>query len=132
MLLNDSSVALINNFPDFSERGFDMDAYNSFFKASNIIINALQAKKEDHPLEVNVALCEQGERIVISIQDNGAGMSDEVMGKVFQPQFTTKQSGSGLGLALTRQIVLHAGGKIWFESKVGKGTSFFIELPLCN
>lgn len=103
----------------------------SFSRAiSNIIINALQAKKEgQQDLEVLITAVEKDGVVLVSIRDNGKGMTDEVREKVFQPQFTTKHSGSGLGLALTQQIVRQAGGRIWFESVVDRGTVFYIELP---
>jgi signal transduction histidine kinase len=56
-------------------------------------------------------------------------MTPQIQEKIFQPQFTTKQTGSGLGLAMTRQIILQAGGRIWFESTIDLGSTFFIELP---
>lgn len=100
---------------------------------SNIIINAFQAKREGQDaLEVNVSVTDRKGTALIIIRDNGRGMSPEVQAKVFQPQFTTKQSGSGLGLALSKQIIGQAGGKIWFESTLHQGTTFFIELPLVN
>ncbi len=104
----------------------------SFSRAvSNIIINALQAKREgQHDLEVQLTTVVRQDIVVISIHDNGKGMSEEVKERVFQPQFTTKHSGSGLGLALTQQIIKQAGGKIWFDSTLDQGTTFFIELPV--
>jgi signal transduction histidine kinase len=101
----------------------------SFSRAiSNLVINALQARKDDQQkVEIRVRILREDGAILITIADNGRGMSPEVQEKVFQPQFTTKQSGSGLGLAMTRQIVRQAGGTIWFESSSG-GTSFFIRL----
>ena len=96
---------------------------------SNIIINALQAKKDGQAVvEVNIGTATKNRSVVIAIHDNGKGMTQEVQERIFQPQFTTKDSGSGLGLAITKQIVTQAGGKIWFESKSGIGTTFFIEL----
>ena len=102
----------------------------SFSRAiSNIIINALQAKKEgQEKVEITIRATLLKAGILISIKDNGKGMTPEVQEKIFQPQFTTKQSGSGLGLAMARQIVRQAGGRIWFESGVLQGTTFYIEL----
>lgn len=100
---------------------------------SNIIINALQAKKEGQvDLEVTILTNITNKVAITSIHDNGKGMDADVREKVFEPQFTTKHSGSGLGLAMTKQIVMQAGGKIWFESTMDKGTTFYIELPLVD
>ncbi len=102
----------------------------SFNRAvSNIIINAVQARKENVKLEVNVVVMTEGFSVRILISDNGSGIPASVQEKIFQPHFTTKQSGSGLGLAMTRQIILQAGGKIRFESVAGVGATFIIELP---
>ncbi|MEJ0056048.1 MAG: HAMP domain-containing sensor histidine kinase [Bacteroidota bacterium] len=104
----------------------------SFSRAiSNIIINALQARKESQSrVGIVVASTVRENSVLITIRDNGRGMTPEIQEKIFQPQFTTKQTGSGLGLAMTRQIIGQANGKIWFESKVEVGSTFFIELPL--
>ncbi len=103
----------------------------SFSRAlSNIIINALQARTDEQGKAIVSVEVKQAEgNVLVLIKDNGRGMTPEVKEMIFQPQFTTKHSGSGLGLALTRQIVTQAGGKIWFESVEGVGSTFFIELP---
>ena len=67
---------------------------------------------------------------IISFTDNGVGISEEVATKIFQPYFTTKSSGTGLGLAMTKKIIEFWKGGIWFESKEGEGTTFYIRLPL--
>ena len=118
----------------FSPNGTSPDVLvdpKSFSRAlSNIVINALQSKVEGQPeISVTIETRTLEGHVLISIQDTGRGMTPEVMEKVFQPQFTTKHSGSGLGLALTRQIVIQAGGRIWFDSILGKGSTFYIELP---
>lgn len=66
----------------------------------------------------------------ITVADTGAGMSNEVRRRIFEPLFTTKQSGTGLGLALVHQIITNHGGQIFVESEEGQGTSFHIFLPL--
>jgi signal transduction histidine kinase len=50
--------------------------------------------------------------------------------KIFMPNFTTKSSGTGLGLAMSKTIIEHARGKLWFDTKVGEGTVFYVELPI--
>ena len=67
-------------------------------------------------------------KIRISISDNGLGIPEDNYNKVFLPNFTTKSSGSGIGLAVAKRGIEHAGGDIWFETEVNKGTTFFIEL----
>ncbi len=104
----------------------------SFSRAiSNLVINALQAKQDGQQVvEIDITTSFKDGVAVTIIRDNGKGMSPEVQEKVFQPHFTTKESGSGLGLAMTKQIILQAQGKIWFESAIGLGTTFYVEVPM--
>ena len=70
------------------------------------------------------------DKALIVVKDNGSGISDEMRDKVFRPNFTTKSSGTGLGLAISAKIVETFNGRIYFETEEGKGTKFFIEIPL--
>jgi len=106
----------------------DRDQMVSVF--NNIIKNALQSIPKNRKGVLNIRV-ETGESTVkLTFADNGSGMSDEVKEKIFQPNFTTKSSGMGLGLAIVKNIITNSGGKIWFTTKQGEGTTFFIELPL--
>ena len=67
---------------------------------------------------------------VVSISDNGKGIPEEIRDKLFQPNFTTKSAGMGMGLAISSNIVRSLGGKIWYETWPDKGTVFFVSLPL--
>ena len=71
----------------------------------------------------------QKEKIIISIKDNGIGISPGQKEKIFLPNFTTKSTGMGLGLAMVKSIVEEAKGTIWFETELGTGTVFYVELP---
>ncbi|MBL7863738.1 MAG: hypothetical protein JNK10_02605 [Cyclobacteriaceae bacterium] len=97
---------------------------------SNMIINAMQAGSDDRPLAIEITVSSKGPVAHVAISDNGVGIPASLQPKVFQPQFTTKQSGTGLGLAMTRQAIVQAGGRAWFESSEGKGTTFYVELPI--
>ncbi len=70
--------------------------------------------------------------IRITIKDNGEGIPPEMQSKIFVPNFTTKSSGTGLGLAMCKSIIEQAKGKIWFETKLGIGTVFYVELPVAG
>ncbi|MEM1407497.1 MAG: HAMP domain-containing sensor histidine kinase, partial [Bacteroidota bacterium] len=95
---------------------------------NNIILNAIQASDENEA-HIGVKLTSVGnKRVRLEITDSGSGIREEVRAKVFIPNFSTKERGSGIGLAIAKHGVEHAGGKIWFETELGKGTSFFIEL----
>jgi signal transduction histidine kinase len=67
---------------------------------------------------------------VIAVSDDGLGIPVELREKLFSPSFTTKTSGMGLGLAIVKNIVENFSGKIWFETESGKGTTFYIEIPV--
>ncbi len=95
---------------------------------SNLILNGLQSAP-GRQVSVIVKAEADGDRIVISFRDNGAGIDQELRDKVFLPHFTTKKSGSGLGLAISRQGIEQSGGSIWFESGPS-GTTFFMSLPV--
>ncbi|WP_400193880.1 ATP-binding protein [Hymenobacter sp. B81] len=98
---------------------------------NNLLINALQAVPADRKPQVRARIeLPQAGKVRICIQDNGAGMSEEVREKVFRPNFTTKEKGSGIGLAVARRGIESAGGTIWFETEPSVGTTFCIDLPL--
>ncbi|GAB4130951.1 MAG: HAMP domain-containing sensor histidine kinase [Raineya sp.] len=99
---------------------------------TNIILNAIQAVPNDRKPEICVSLYALDKMAHIEIRDNGSGIPQEVQSKVFLPNFSTKFTGSGIGLALAKRGIEHAGGKIWFETKPDIGTCFFIELPLVS
>jgi two-component system nitrogen regulation sensor histidine kinase NtrY len=93
----------------------------------NLIKNAIQAFEDsnDKLIELKAALSEKS-RPVISVKDNGTGIDPEAMEKIFIPFFTTKKSGSGIGLSLSRQIMREHQGTLTVKSTVGKGTEFFM------
>lgn len=97
---------------------------------NNLVKNALQAIPSDRSGLVQIILEKTDHRAVVKVIDNGIGISDDKKEKVFVPNFTTKSSGMGIGLAMAKNIVESAGGYIWFESEVDKGSIFFVEFPL--
>jgi two-component system nitrogen regulation sensor histidine kinase NtrY len=100
---------------------------------NNLLLNAKQAVPESRAPRQRVMLqASQPGKVLITIADNGAGIPEEVREKVFLPNFTTKATGSGIGLAVARRGIESAGGRIWFETEEGVGTTFFIELPLAG
>lgn len=96
---------------------------------SNIILNALQSARPGQNISVQILIESENGICRIIFRDNGKGINSEIADRVFQPHFSTKKSGSGLGLAIARQGIELMKGKIWFETQVGAGTTFFIELP---
>ena len=97
---------------------------------NNLLINALQAIPAGRKPCVLVALQKTSpDKVLISVQDNGSGIPAEICHKVFIPNFSTKFSGSGIGLAVAKRGIESAGGRIWFNTTENQGTTFFIELP---
>ncbi len=96
---------------------------------NNLIKNAIQAIPEDREGKINVILEEEEDMVVVKIEDNGVGIPEEKQSSIFVPNFTTKSSGTGLGLAMSRNIVENANGNIFFETEENVGTTFSVELP---
>jgi signal transduction histidine kinase len=97
---------------------------------SNLIINGFQAARPGVSAKVSISVMTVDHHVRIIVKDNGKGIKPEFLESVFTPHFSTKKSGSGLGLAISKQGIEQMNGKIWFESQVGSGTTFYIELPL--
>jgi len=97
---------------------------------SNFILNAVQASVPGRTTDVRISLETDAQNARLAFEDNGKGIEPEIAERIFIPHFTTKKSGSGLGLAIAKQAIEHMKGRIWFETKLGKGTTFFIALPL--
>jgi signal transduction histidine kinase len=97
---------------------------------TNLFANALEACHGNGICKIEVNELRKDGMICISIQDNGDGISPEMQERIFIPNFTTKSSGTGLGLAMCKGIVEQAKGKIWFETGKGRGTIFHVELPM--
>lgn len=97
---------------------------------TNLFANAVEACSGRNCVIVISEIEAETDRVKISIKDNGEGIAPEMRSRIFIPNFTTKSSGTGLGLAMCKSIVEQANGKIWFETQVGEGTTFHVELPL--
>lgn len=97
---------------------------------TNLILNALQAIPADRNVQINIEETIKDGFVLIQVSDNGNGIHESLQSKIFIPNFTTKTSGTGLGLAMCKGIVEQAKGKIWFETEAGVGTTFFVELPV--
>jgi len=94
----------------------------------NIATNAIQAMPEGGKLTIDAR---KGDKFLeVAISDTGDGISEDVIGKIFDPLFTTRAKGIGLGLAVCKSIIERHGGAIGVESKVGEGATFTVKLPL--
>ncbi len=96
----------------------------------NLFKNAIQAvDKNIHPL-IKINLHVENEKVIVKVTDNGNGIPEELREKLFRPNFTTKTSGMGLGLAIIKNIMEDIGGGIRFVTETGKGTTFILEFPV--
>lgn len=96
---------------------------------SNLILNGLQAGIAGQSVRIHVSITKVSNVVRVEFQDNGKGIDPKIADLVFLPHFSTKKSGAGLGLAISKQGIEQMRGKIWFETIPGKGTTFFVELP---
>jgi two-component system NtrC family sensor kinase len=110
----------------------DIQQLNHLFM--NIILNAAQAMEGKGKLTVKSSLSPKRDRVCIEISDTGVGIPEEILPRIFEQFFTTKEEGkgTGLGLSLAYSIVKNHGGNIMAKSKPGQGATFFIELPVAD
>ncbi|MFQ5583854.1 MAG: PAS domain-containing sensor histidine kinase [Calditrichia bacterium] len=104
---------------------FDWDRMKRVF--INLLENAVQADPENRPIVIT--LIKNSGEIQIEVKDNGPGIAEEMLPRIFEPYFSTKKSGVGLGLAITRKMVEEHGGRISVDAAPGQGTCFTIVLP---
>ena len=96
---------------------------------NNLIKNAIQSIVNTKEGQIEISVFEEEENYIFKIKDNGIGIADDKHSKIFVPYFTTKSNGTGLGLAMVKQIIENHSGEIWFESVENEGTNFWFKLP---
>jgi signal transduction histidine kinase len=97
----------------------------------NFVLNAMQASPSGKTVRVKIERrCIDGVRLKVA--DEGAGMTPEVLERIKKPYFTTKEGGTGLGVAVARGLIEQHGGQVSYESAPGKGTTVTVDLPLCS
>jgi len=122
----------INLVKEFSKDiVLDLDKSKIQMAFLNIIINAVEAMKEGHGV-LTIKTFLSSNNAVLTIKDNGIGISQEHIGRLFEPYFTAKNNGIGLGLAATLNIIQSHKARVEVESEVGKYTTFMITFPLAN
>jgi two-component system, NtrC family, nitrogen regulation sensor histidine kinase NtrY len=115
---------LIENPTVLSDRDHLIRVFN------NLLTNAVQAIPPDRPGIIWVQLRQCGDQLVVRVSDNGEGIPEESLASVFVPNFTTKTTGSGIGLTMVKSMISQSGGQVWVKSKPGKGASFYFSLPV--
>ncbi len=96
---------------------------------NNLLKNAIEAAPADRFGIIDINYLITSKNILLTIKDNGKGIPETLREKIFEPNFTTKSSGTGLGLAFVKNSIENAGGKVWFETIVDGGTTFYFSLP---
>ena len=126
-LFKNNNIKTVFNIPD-DEIYLDLD-YNRIKQVLiNVFKNSIEAKS-DHTT-ITLTIEEHKDNVQIIIKDTGIGMDEEVLSKIGQNFYTTKEKGTGLGVSLSKEIIKLHGGSMHYESKLGKGTSVYISLPL--
>lgn len=96
---------------------------------NNLISNAIEAVEEAAKKEpVYITAAEEDTQVIIAIKDKGVGISKDKLNRIFEPRFTTKRHGLGLGLAMAKSIAEQASGRVWAQSKEGDGSTFYLSL----
>lgn len=95
----------------------------------NLLKNTIEAKKENNQLEVSVVIKSKRNKVTIIVKDNGIGMNEEILNKISEPFFTTKENGTGLGLAFSKEVIELHKGTFKISSIENKGTTITITLP---
>jgi signal transduction histidine kinase len=126
--------------PEMKERGVSLRFYPGsgvgevpldwdYMRAA--IVNLLQNARDATPEggEILVSTSRQGEDVLVRVTDTGSGIAPEVQDRVLDPYFSTKKSGTGLGLAMVRRVAAEHGGEMSMQTDVGKGTQFTLTLP---
>jgi len=123
----------------YSDRGVSFDSSGPVYAKidkeqwsrimHNLVKNAIQSVPENRKAEINVRVDSHINQVLICVKDNGEGIPEYMQERVFEPNFTTKNSGMGLGLAMVKNLIENLGGTIRFNTSPN-GTEFIIELPI--
>jgi signal transduction histidine kinase len=100
---------------------------------TNLVKNAIQSIPLEQKIKsILVTVQRDDNNVLILVKDNGIGIEEHNIDRIFEPKFTTKNSGMGLGLGIIKNIIENYKGTITFETKYGKGTTFTVSLPIIN
>jgi nitrogen fixation/metabolism regulation signal transduction histidine kinase len=100
---------------------------------TNLVKNAIQSIPEQQEIKaISVSVKKELEHVLIVVKDNGIGIQPKDINRIFEPKFTTKSSGMGLGLGIIKNIIENYKGTITFETEYEKGTTFIVSLPIIN
>ena len=128
-VFKNNNVKLVNRLKFKQTEPVHVDKSHLTRVLNNLIQNSLQAERDDEPISVIVEINQQHKCYNISIKDNGKGIPQEIQDKIFEPNFTTKNSGTGLGLSMVKKIIDDLGGRITYSTN-NKGTVFEFTIPI--
>jgi two-component system, NtrC family, sensor kinase len=120
----------IDFFPDLDTPRFEFDTEQLENVLLNLSLNAIQAMRGAGSIVFRTKFDRSANSLLISVEDTGPGILQEIAGEIFRPFFTTRTEGTGLGLAISKDIIENHNGKIWFESSISNGTVFYVTLPV--
>jgi PAS domain S-box-containing protein len=127
---NKKKISLTRDIEEIKDEKIWADPLQLKEVCHNILDNAFDACSEEKGNITLIGKKEGGDSIVVSFQDNGEGMNEDLLKRIFEPFFTTKSKGTGLGLAVCKQVVDLHGGNIVVKSKPGAGSTFAVTLPI--
>lgn len=129
-IFNEDYLVFESNFTEIISK---MDRTQLIRIITNLVKNAIQALPENQEVKSILVLVKQEqEHVLIAVKDNGIGIEKNYVDYIFEPKFTTKNSGMGLGLGIIKNIIENYKGTITFETELGKGTTFTVSLPIIN
>lgn len=126
-IFNEDYIVFESQFPSIIS---NMDRSQLIRVITNLVKNAIQAIPENQAEKnIFVTIKKEKNQVIISVKDNGIGIPEHSISKIFEPKFTTKSSGMGLGLGIIKNIIENYNGTITFDTQLGKGTAFRVTLP---
>jgi len=129
-IFNENNIVFESDAPEIISK---IDRTQLIRIITNLVKNAIQAIPEQQESKmISVAVKKEGGNVLIVVEDNGIGIKTEDINRIFEPKFTTKSSGMGLGLGIIKNIIENYKGSISFETEYGKGTRFTVSLPIIN
>jgi nitrogen fixation/metabolism regulation signal transduction histidine kinase len=126
---NESQVAITFEHPGLRKAIVLADKDQMLRLFNNLIRNAIQAIPEERDGKIDITVQKIDGVYEVRVKDNGMGIPEEIREKIFAPNFTTKNSGMGLGLAMSKTIVENMDGEISYETGIGEGTTFLMRIP---
>lgn len=128
--IEEKKIHISKNYNNLPKIYLDGDQMREIF--DNLLLNSIQAVKEEGKIEISANYQEEKKYIEVKIKDNGNGISEKDRESIFNPFFTTKKGGTGLGLPICHRIISEHNGNLIVSSKEGEGTTVSVRLPLNN